>query len=150
MNQPKSWQPGLSNVGNSVKVSTSCIFTARKRSLPKLCFHSFYTCLSFCPRGGGGYPSMPCMWYPSMPCRSPGVVSRPTARGEVDGSGRGGVSRPTAMGEVEGSGGGVSRPTPGRCIPACTEADPTSALLLLLRAVRILLECILVGILIFS
>ena len=86
MNQPKSWQPGLSNVGNSVKVSTSCIFTARKRSLPKLCFYSFYTCLSFCPRGGGGIPA-----YPSMPCRSPGVVSRPTARGEVDGSGRGGL-----------------------------------------------------------
>ena len=26
-----------------------------------------------CPRGGGGYPSMPCRWYPIMPCsRSPG------------------------------------------------------------------------------
>ena len=32
---------------------SECIFTARKRSLRRLCF---YTCLSFCPRGGG------CVW----------------------------------------------------------------------------------------
>ena len=31
------------------------MFTARKRSLRRLCF---YTCLSFCSRGGGVYPSM--------------------------------------------------------------------------------------------
>ena len=62
--------------------------TARKRSLRRLCF---YTCLSFCTRGCGGwypsmhsrwYPSMPCSgspggWYPSMPCRSPGGVPGP-------------------------------------------------------------------------
>ena len=43
----------------------------RPQSLRRLCF---YTCLSFCPLGGGGwwYPSMPCRWYPSMPSRSPG------------------------------------------------------------------------------
>ena len=43
-----------------------------------------------------------------------------------------GVSRPTLR--------GVSRPTPRRGIPACTEAD-TPSRWLLLRAVRILLEC---------
>ena len=72
-----------------------------------------------------------------MPCRSlweEGVsqhvlqVSRPTPKGEVEGSGWG-VSMPTPQGEVEGSGqghlqvhtrgvsrstpGGISRPTPG-------------------------------------
>ena len=71
------------------------IFTA-PQSLRRLCF---YTCLSFCPRGGGGIPAhiaggIPaCLaaglqggvvsqhalqqvsregWYPSMPCRFPG------------------------------------------------------------------------------
>ena len=62
----------------------------------------------------GWYPSMPCRWYPSKPCRS------------------------------RGGGGGVSRPTPGRCIPACTEADPRPRGRLLPRAVCTLLECILV------
>ena len=29
----------------------------------------FYTCLSFCSRGGGWcYPSIHCRWYPNMPC----------------------------------------------------------------------------------
>ena len=56
-------------------------------------------------------------------CLFKGGVSRPTSRGEVQGSGRGlvsrptpraGVSRPTPTGEFEGSGWGfVSRPTPG-------------------------------------
>ena len=76
-------------------------------------------------------------------------VSRPSPKGEVEGSGWGGVSRPTPKGEVEGFGRGASRPTPGGgevegsgwegvlqahtwgvskprprgCIPACTEAD---------------------------
>ena len=89
-------------------------------------------------------------------------------QGEVEGSGWGGLQahtwgrlrglawggglRPTPRVEVEGSGwvwlqahpGGGS-PGPGLegCIPACTEADPPSRQLLL-RAVRILLECILV------
>ena len=86
-----------------------------------------------------------------------GWVSRPRPRVKVKVSGRGG-SRPTAGGEVGGSGWGVSRPKLGGvqaytwggpgphrgwCIPACTEADFPSRWLLL-RAVRILLECILV------
>ena len=58
----------------------------------------------------------------------------------------GGVSRPTPRGEVEGSGRGVSPgPYPGGgCIPACNEADTPLSRRLLLRAVLILLECILV------
>ena len=87
---------------------------------------------------------MHCRWYPSMPCsRSWGggvtqhalQVSRPTPRWEVEGSGQGGSPGPHP--------GGVSRPTPGGCIPACPEAAPPGRLLL--RAVRILLECILVS-----
>ena len=81
------------------------IITARKRSLQRSCF---YTCLSV----HGGYPSMPCRWYPSMPCRSPGEyvsqhalqVSRPTPKGELEGSGQGGFSRMTP--------GGVGSPSP--------------------------------------
>ena len=68
--------------------------------------------------------------YPSMPCRFPG--SHP---GELEGFGRGGVGGVQAhtQGEVEGSGlggspgpywGGSPGPHLGRCIPACTEADP--------------------------
>ena len=82
-------------------------------------------------------------------------VSRPTPRREVERSGQGGwgYSRPTPSRKVEGFGQGglqahtreVSRPTPeGVYIPACTEADPSPSRRLLLRAVRILLECILV------
>ena len=55
-------------------------------------------------------------WYPSMPCSFPGPHPGGKLRGLT-----GGVSRPTPKGEVEGSGlwgssgphlGGVSRPTP--------------------------------------
>ena len=63
-----------------------------------------------------------CRWYPSMPCRS---------------------SIPHPRGKLRGLAWGVSRPTPGR-IPACTEVDIPPSRRLLLRAVRILLECILV------
>ena len=39
-------------------------------------------------------------------------VSKPTPKGEAEGSGRrAGVSRPTPSGEVEGSGWGVFKPT---------------------------------------
>ena len=71
-----------------------------------------------------------------------------------------GVSRPTPRGDVEGSKGqhpgGMLRGMAGRglqaytrggggCISVCTEADnPPASRQLLLRAVRILLECILV------
>ena len=99
---------------NATQVVTVC-----KRSLRRLCF---YTCLSFCPPGGGRR----CLLLWGLQAHTWGV-SRPTL---------GGVSRPTP-------GGGVSRPTPGGCIPACTEAAPPT-LRLLLWAVHILLECILV------
>ena len=70
---------------------------------------------------GGWYPSMPSRWYPSMPCRSLGegrcipaclpgfqaytqrglawVVSNPTPRGEVEGSGLGGSQAHTQGGD---------------------------------------------------
>ena len=109
------------------------IFTARKRSLRRLCL---YTCLSVilftvgrgwypcmhCRR----YPSMPCRslegWYPSMPCRSPGPhprgnlgvwprgISRPTPRGGSLGVWAGGSPGPHP--------GEVSRSTPGRGLQA--------------------------------
>ena len=105
-------------------------------------------------------------WHPSMPCRSPkggGLsqhalqVSRPTPRGELEGSGLWGGLQAHTQGEVEGSGlwegspgphqgggGGLQVHTQG-CIPACTEADThPPCRWLLLRAVRILLQCILV------
>ena len=70
--------------------------TVCKRNLRRL---YFYTCLSV-HRGGG--------WYPSMHCRflSTGVVSQHALQ----------VSRPTPRGEVEGSGlkgGGSPGPHPG-------------------------------------
>ena len=93
-------------------------------------------------------------WYPtciagSIPhalqgLQGEGVVSqhalqRPTPRGEVEGSGWGGSTGPHP-GVVEGSlgphQGGLSRPTPGGV------SRPTPRRGLLLRAVRILLECI--------
>ena len=107
-----------------------------------------------------------------MPCsRSPGglvsqhalQVSRPTPSGEVEGSGLGrGISRPTSRGEVEGSAqggspgphwrvGGLQAHTWGES-PSHTQRGVSQHALrqtppprrLLLRAVRILLECILV------
>ena len=82
--------------------------------------------------------------YPSMPCRFPGPQPGGSLRGLA-----GGVSRPTPRGELEESGqGGLQAHTWGVCIPACTEAETppphTHSRRLLLRAVRILLECILV------
>ena len=91
-------------------------------------------CLSTEGVGGGvWYTSMSYRRYPSMPCRSPGWVSRPTLKEELDRSGREWVSkptprevsRPTPRGVPSQHPGGISRPTSGgRCIPACTEADP--------------------------
>ena len=82
-----------------------------------------------------------------------GGISRPTPKEEVEGSGRGGSPgthprgklRGVAVGGLQAHTQGVSRPTPRGCIPACTEADPPPSRRLLLRSVRILLECILVG-----
>ena len=84
-----------------------------------------------------------------MPCRSPG----PHPGGMLKGLALGGSPGPyPGGGEVEGSGlGGSPGPHPGMGglqahtwggIPACTEADTPQWLLL--RAVHILLECILV------
>ena len=41
---------------------------------------------------------MHCRWYPSMSCSRSGGVSRPTPKGEVEGSGLWGVTRPTPRG----------------------------------------------------
>ena len=121
---------------------------------------------------GEWYPSMPCRWYPSMPCRFPGdgipvclagfqggawgvwLEGSPGPHpGEVEGSGLGGGSPSRHLGGLQAHtrwglqaytwAGGVSRPTPSGCIPACIEAD-IPCRQLLMRAVRILLECILV------
>ena len=52
--------------------------------------------------------------YPNMPCRFPGPHPGGKLRGLV---GEGCLQAHTW--------GGVSRPTPRGCIPACTEADPS-------------------------
>ena len=79
-----------------------------------------------CSRSGGWYPSMHCRWYPSMPCsRCPEGSPGPHP---------GGSPGPHPVG-------GVLQAHTHRGIPACTEAD-TPPGRLLLRMVRILLECI--------
>ena len=141
----------------STNVSYMQFFTARKRSLRRLCF---YTCLSV--HRGGGYPSMPCRWYPSMPCRSPRGSPGPHPGGSLGVWPEGGRSPGPHPGGSPGSHpkgspgshprgspcshpGGLQVHTWGVCIPACTETDTTSPNgRLLPRAVRILLECILV------
>ena len=89
----------------------SHIFTARKRSLRRLCF---YRCLSV--HKGGWYPSMHCRLYPNMPCsRSPrggggipaclvGFQAHTEGGGEIEGDlARGcGVSRPHPRGKLRG------------------------------------------------
>ena len=55
----------------------------------------------------------------------PGGVSRPTSREEIGGSGGRGVQAHT-WGVVQAYTWGGSRPRPGKCIPACTEADTPS------------------------
>ena len=103
---------------------------------------------------GGCYLSIHCRWYPSMPCsRSPGGGSPgPQPRGKLRGSGPG----PQPRGKLKGSGLGVGVVCPrgrGRVPAPGVSAWGVSALeggvwrpprQLLLRAVRILLECILV------
>ena len=79
------------------------------------------------------YPSLPCRWYPSMPCMGgPG----PHPGGKLRGLTRG-ISRPTP--------GGSPGPHPGGCVSQHTlRQTPLLRGRLLPRAVRILLECILV------
>ena len=83
-----------------------------------------------------------------MADRCPGPhlgVSRPTPGWSRPRPGGGGV-QVQAQGEgCPGTGpGGVTRPRPRECIPACAEADPPNKRLLL-QGVRILLKCILVA-----
>ena len=121
------------------------IFTARKRSLRRLCF---YTCLSV-HWGGGVVVSQHAL-----------QVSRPTSGGEVKGSGCG-VSRPHTQGggweewlgglqaytqgEVKGSGwGGSPGPHQGGVYPSMHWGRHPLSRWLLLWVVRILLECIVV------
>ena len=59
------------------------IFTTRKRSLRRLCF---YTCLSFCPRGGG---------IPACLAGLRGRGLQAHTQGEVEGSGQGGLQTHT-------------------------------------------------------
>ena len=107
-------------------------------------------------RGRGAIPA--CLaaglgggWYPSMPCRFPGPHPRGKFRGIWPGGGspgphprgnlRGIWSMPTPKGELEGDLAGRVL-APGGCLPR--GGGDSNPWLLLLRAVRILLECILI------
>ena len=102
-------------------------------------------------------------WYPSMPCRFPGPHPRGKLRGIWPGGSpgphpreklrgiwpgglqahtQGGSPDPHLGGLQAHTGRGFSGPHLEGSIPACTEADTPRRLLL--RAVRILLVCILV------
>ena len=143
----------------------SIIFTARKRTLRRLCF---YTCLSVILFKGGvlSQHALQVLSQHALQQVSRGGVSMPTPNGEVwGGSGPGpqprgklreiwpggvcsgggcllpGVClRGSALGEVPALGGVCSR---GACSTGGV-SDPPLPWRLLLRAVRILLECILV------
>ena len=79
------------------------IFTARKQSLRRLCF---YMCPSV--HGGGGQHGIAACLAGGIPACLAGLwggvsqhalqVSRPTPKGELEGSGQGRVSRPTPGG----------------------------------------------------
>ena len=125
------------------EIGNIIIFTASKRSFRRLCF---YTCLSFCPQGRG--------WYPSMNCRSPG----PHPEGGVKLRGlASGVSRPSLGGSpgthpgIRGSLGthsglgGLQAHTWGGIQECRGRQSPPPSRWLLLRAVRILQECIFVS-----
>ena len=89
-------------------------------------------------RGRGCYPSMHCRWYPIMPCsRSPGVcVLSQHALQVVSQHALQQVSRGWAPARGGGSAPG------GLLLGGCLVETPPGRLLL--RAVRILLECILI------
>ena len=79
-------------------LSMSCLFYGPQRSWGTVMFLLVSVILFT-----GGYPSMHCRWHPSMPCsRSPGAVSRPTPKREVERSGQGGSPG--------------SHPAPGGCL----------------------------------
>ena len=106
------------------------IINVRKRSLRRLCF---YTCLSFCSRG-----------EVSRPRPGGGCLPRGCPGPGPGGSLPGGSVQAQAQGCPGPGLGGVQAQVQGVCIPACTEADTPPSRRLLLRMVRILLECILV------
>ena len=112
-------------------------------------------CIAAGLRGGGWYPSKPCrfpgphpggklkgIWLGESPGPHPrgiwsGGSPGPNPRGKLRGIWPGGSSGPHPRGKFRGIWSGGS-------IPACTEAGPPPPRWLLLREVRILLECILV------
>ena len=112
-------------------VNWYCLLPPANEVAGRLCF---YRCLWFCSQEGGGVSQYALQVvsqhalqvsrgvYPSMPSRFPG----PHPRGSLRGLAR-----------------GVSRPTPRRAVSKHALRQPPSWWLLL-RAVRILLECILV------
>ena len=110
---------GFVNSAVSMNIGIICIATTQyiyrpQRSWGKVIFSE--ACVKNSVHGGGGwYPSMHCRWYPSMPCRFPGsgipaclAGLQAHTQGASRGVWPGGVSRPTPKGEVEGSGRGVS------------------------------------------
>ena len=107
--------------GDYLGNSLALVITARKRSCGKVMF--FVILFTGGGGGGGGLPSQHALQVISQHVLqvSGGVyqhtlqVSRPTPKGELEGSGLG-VSRPTL--------GGSPAHTQGGCIPAYTEADP--------------------------
>ena len=102
-----------------LSLNLKLIITARNEVGARL---YFYTCLWFCSQRWGGIPA----------CIAGGIPACFAGFQAYTQGGSWGVW----------SGGVFSRPTPRGCIPACTEADPPPQWLLL-RVVRILLECIL-------
>ena len=131
------------------------IFTARKRSLRRLCFYTWL--------GGGGlhahtWGGPPGPHPGGLQAHTQGVcvsehalrqdpLSRPTPQGKLRGLARGGLQAHSRGGSPGPHLGGVSRPTPGGgcvCVSqhALRQTPPHGRLLP--RAVRILLECILV------
>ena len=95
-------------------------FTARKRSLRRLCFLH----VSVCPQGGG-YPSMPCRWYPMHALQISKGVSRPTPRGKFRGLAGGGGRSPgphpggSPGSHPRGSPGSHPRGSPGPHLGGC-------------------------------
>ena len=123
--------------------------------------------MSVCPQGGGipeflagGNPACLAGLQGRLVSQHALQISRPTPRGELEGSGWRGLQahtqgwlRDLARGSPSPQPGGLQAQTGGSpglhpggmCIPACTEVDPSPSWWLLPQAVRILLECILVG-----
>ena len=107
----------LSN-GVPVKIRRSLIFTARKRSLRRLCF---YTCLSFCPGGGGG--GVRVTWHtplatthsPRQPCMPPRQPHMPPPAA---------THAPPAATHAPPRGSHACPPLQPRTPPPCSHAHP--------------------------